>query len=71
MTTHNKINYETSCIGRFSEKHRYVSSTIATAKMELSMALVVSFQTLTNFTKNTNIAATGVLNSPLEYYKAF
>ena len=59
-------------MGRFPEKkHRNVSSNIATVKMELFMALVVSFQALTNFTKNTNIAATGVLNSPLEYYKAF
>ena len=48
-----------------------VPRTIATAKMELSVALVISFQPLNNFTKNPNISARGVLRSPnasLEYY---
>ena len=40
------------------------SGTIATAKMELFVALVRSFQPLTNFTKNPNIGAMGVLNAP-------
>ena len=39
-----------------------------TAKMELFVALVSSFQPLTNFTKHINIADMGVLNAPLEYY---
>ena len=36
----------------FLKKHRDVSKTIATAMMELFVALVSSFQPLTNFTKN-------------------
>ena len=36
--------------------------TIATSKMELFVALLSSFQLLTNFTKNPNIGAMGVLN---------
>ena len=51
----------------FLKKHQDVSRTIATAKMELFAALVSSFQPLTNFTKNPNIGAMGVLNAPLEY----
>ena len=39
--------------------------------MELLMALVSTFQPLTNFTKNPNIVAMGVLNAPLEYYNIF
>ena len=53
------------------EKHRDAFGTIATAKMELFVALVGSFQPLTNFAKNPNIGAMGVLNAPLEYYNFF
>ena len=55
----------------FLKKHRDVSRTIATVKMELFVALVSSFQSLTIFTKNPNIGAMGVLNVPLEYYNLF
>ena len=55
----------------FQKKHRDASRTIATAKMELFMAFVSTFQPLTNFTKNPNIRAMGVLNALLEYYNAF
>ena len=55
----------------FLKKHRNVSRTIATSKMELFVALVSSFQPLTNFTKNPNVGAMGVLNSPSEYYNVF
>ena len=44
---------------------------MATAKMDLVVALVSSFQPLTNFTKNPNVGAMGVLNAPLEYYNEF
>ena len=50
----------------FLKKHRDVSKTIATPKMELFVGLVSSFQPLTNFKKNPNIGAVGVLNAPLE-----
>ena len=53
----------------FLKNHRYVSRTTATAKMELFVALVSSFYSLTNFTKNPNIGAMGVLNASLEYNK--
>ena len=55
----------------FLKKHTDVSRTIATAKMELFVALVSSFQPLANFTKNPNIGAMRVLNTPLEYYDLF
>ena len=55
----------------FLKKHRDVSMTIATANMELFVALVSSFQPLTNFTKNPSIGAIVVLNAPLEYYNVF
>ena len=55
----------------FLKKDRYLFWTIATAKMELFVALVSSFQSLTNFTKNPNIGAVGVLHAPLEYYNVF
>ena len=42
-----------------------------TAKMELFVALVSSFKPLTNFTKNPNLVAMGVMNAPLEYYNVF
>ena len=50
----------------FLKKHRDVSKTIATAKMELFVALVSSIQPLINFAKNFNIGALGVLYKPLE-----
>ena len=49
----------------FLKKQRDVFRTIATAKMEFFVALVSSFQPLTNFTKNFNIGAMGVLNVSL------
>ena len=56
-------------MGRFSEKkYKDVFRTIATAKLELSVVLVISFQPLTNFTKSPDIGAIGVLNTFLEYY---
>ena len=55
----------------FLKKHRDVSRTIATTKMEFFVALVSSFQLLTNFTKNPNIGAMGFLNAPLGYYNVF
>ena len=55
----------------FLKEHRNVSRTIATAKMELFMTIVSSFQPLTNFPKNPKIGAMGVLNPPLEYYNVF
>ena len=36
--------------------------------MDLFVALAISFQSLTNFTKNAGIGAMGVFNAPLEYY---
>ena len=71
LTAHIKTNYETGCIGRFSEKNRDVSRTIPTAKMELFLELVTNFQLLTYFTKNLSIRAMGVLNEPLEYCNVF
>ena len=55
----------------FLKKHRDVSKTIATSKMELFLALVINFQTLTNFIKNPNIGPMGILNVPLKYYNVF
>ena len=46
----------------FLRKHRDASMTIATPKMELFVALLSSFQLLTNFTKTPNIGAMGFLN---------
>ena len=60
LTAHIKINYEIGCI-----------RTIATAKMELFVALVRSFQLLTNFIKNFNIGAMGVPNTSLEHCNVF
>ena len=53
----------------FLKKRRDVSRTIVAAKMELFVALVS--KPLTNFKKNSNIGATGVLKAPLEYYNVF
>ena len=52
-------------------KKRDLSKNIATSKMELFVALFISFQSLTNFKKNSNIDAMGVLNASLEYYNLF
>ena len=41
----------------FLKKHKDASRTIAIAKIEFFVALVSSFQLLTNFTKNLNIGA--------------
>ena len=72
LTGHIKMNYETGYIERFSEKKsRDISRTIETSKVELFVALVISVQPLTSFTKNSNIGAMGVLNALLEYYNIF
>ena len=55
----------------FLKKHKDVSRTIRTAKTDLFVALVSSFQLLTNFKKNPNIGAMEVLKVPLEYYNVF
>ena len=71
LTAFIKINYKTVCIGRFSEKtQRFIQDTgcIATAKMDLFVALVSGFQLINNFTKNPNIGAMGVLNSYIKYF---
>ena len=39
--------------------------------MELFVTLVISFQLLTNFTKNPSVGAMGVLKAPLEYFNVF
>ena len=64
FTAHIKINYEVGYIGNFLKKLSDVFRTIATAKIELFVALVRRFQLLTNFTKNSIIGATGVLQAP-------
>ena len=51
----------------FLKKHKDAFRTIPRDKMELFVALVSSFQPLTNFTKNPNIGAIGVLNASLEF----
>lgn len=53
------------------KKHRDVSKTIATFKMEFFVSLVSGFQLLTNFTENSILVVTGVLDPPLEYYNIF
>ena len=57
--------------GSFLKKHRDVFKTMMAAKMEVFVALVSSFQLLTNFTKNPNVGVMGGLNASLEYYKVF
>ena len=52
----------------FYRKKKIVFRKILTAKMELFVALVSSFKPLTNFMKNPNLVAMGVMNAPLEYY---
>ena len=52
----------------FLKVFRDASRVIATAKVNLFVALVSNFQPLTNFMKNPNMGAMGVLNAPLEYY---
>ena len=53
------------------KKNADVNKIIGTAKIKIFMALVGTFQPLTNFTKNCNIGAMKVLNAPLEVYNAF
>ena len=48
----------------FWKNYKYLSRTITTAKMELFVGLVSSFQPLTNFTKNPSISAMGILIAP-------
>ena len=47
-------------------KNTDLSRTIATAKMDLFVALVCSFQPLSNFTKNASNGAMGILNVSLK-----
>ena len=54
----------------FLKKRSDLSKTIATAKMELYLALANSFRPLTSFTR-TPTYAIGVLNAPLEHYNIF
>ena len=54
----------------FLKKRSDSSMTIATAKMELYVALANSFRPLTNFTR-TPTYGMGVLNALLEYYNIF
>ena len=54
-----------------TNKNKDVPRNIATAKVELFVALVSSFQPLISFTKNYNISAMGVLNVPLENVTKF
>ena len=64
LTAHIKINYEVGYIGNFLKKLSDVFRTIATAKIELFVALVRRFQLLINFTKNSVKGATGVVQDP-------
>ena len=52
-------------------KNTDVSRNVAKVKIKVFVALVGRFQPLTNFTKNPNIGAMGVLNTLLEYCKEF
>ena len=45
-----------------------MSRTIVTSKMDPFVALVVSFEPLTYFTKDPNKGIMGVLNAPLELF---
>ena len=54
-----------------NKKNKDVFKTITAAKMELFVALVSSFQLLTNFRKNPNIGSRGDLNTFLVYYNAY
>ena len=55
----------------FLKKHGDVSRAIATSKMTLFLAFVISFRPLNNFTNNPNIGAMVVLNATPEYYSVF
>ena len=55
----------------FLKKFNDVFRTVATVKVELFVALVSTFQPLTNFTENSKIGAMGVLNAPLEHFNVF
>ena len=55
----------------FLKKHRNISRTSAKVKIELLVALVCILVALVCslfVTKNLNVGAIGVLNTPLEYY---
>ena len=66
LTVHTKIIMKQVALQGFLEKRRDISRTVATPKMELFVALVSGFQPLTNFTKNPNVGAMGVLNENLQ-----
>ena len=51
----NRLHHMVTLEGFLKKIHRDVSKTIATAKLELFVALFSSFQLLTDFTKNLNI----------------
>ena len=55
----------------FLKKHRHVSTTIATSKTELFVALVTRFQPITTFTKHLNIGHMGVLNATLYLFTKY
>ena len=54
---------EKLALGLLRKTHMDIFRTIATAKVEFFVALVISFQPPTNFKKNPNIGPMGVLNS--------
>ena len=67
-----KIYYETGRSGEFSEKHTDAHPESSQHLRQRSfVALVSSFQLLTNFSKNSILGVVGVLNLPLEYYNIF
>ena len=53
------------------KNHRDVSMTIATSNMQLFVALVSGFHLFTNFSINSILGITRVLDLPLQYYKIF
>ena len=48
-----------------------VSRTITATKMEFFVALVITFQPLSNFSKNTKIGTMDALNTSLDYCAVF
>ena len=64
----NRLHWKIFWKKKQKKQNRDVSRTIATSKTELFMVLVISFQPLTNFTKNLKRGTVGVLNAPVEYY---
>ena len=61
------LNYKKIALKVFLKKHRDVSKAIVTSNVELFVTLLSGFQRLINFTKNSILGSTGVLNPPLEY----